>query len=95
MSISDTIQRMQDGLPDPIPDLLTHDQAALVQSCIISLKDLAGSRTWKFMMRHTAVTTTRGFRTLYEYITTTDDGDCMASTAHDLVLFKEKLLFFA
>lgn len=95
MSISDTIQRMQDGLPNPIPDLLSHDQAAIVQSCIISLKDLARQRTWKFMMRHTAVTTTRGFKTLYEYIENTDDQDCMASAAHDLVLFKEKLLFFA
>lgn len=95
MSISDTIQRMQDGLPDPIPDLLSHDQAAIVQSCVISLKELARERRWKFIMKHTAVTTTRGFKTLSEYIDTTDDLDCMASTAHDLVLFKQKLLFFA
>lgn len=92
MIIKEKIQEMLDGLPDPIPSLLTHDQAALVQSCLISLKDLAQRKRWRTLMRLTSATTTAGHRTMLEYIESSGDLDCMASAAQDLQLFKDQLI---
>ncbi|WP_437811137.1 hypothetical protein [Sorangium sp. So ce1078] len=92
MIIKDTIQGMLDSLPNPIPDLLTHDQAALVQSCLISLKDLSQQRRWRMIMRLTSATTTAGHKTMLEYIESSDDLGCMASAAHDLQVFKDELI---
>ncbi|WP_437964347.1 hypothetical protein WMF04_32125 [Sorangium sp. So ce260] len=92
MIIKETIQGMLDGLPTPIPSLLTHDQAALVQSCLISLKDLAQQRRWRIVMRLTSATTTAGHRTMLEYIESSGDLDCMASAAQDLQVFKDELV---
>jgi hypothetical protein len=94
MIIKDTIQRMLDTLPDPIPDLLTEDQAALVQSCLISLKDLSQKRLWKQMMKITsAMTINAGDRNMLDYLNRMDDNDCTASVAKDLAAYKDKLLF--
>jgi hypothetical protein len=92
MIIKETIQGMLDGLPAPIPDLLTHNQAALVQSCLMSLKDLAQQKRWRMLMRLTSATTTAGHKNMLEYIESTGDDDCMASAAHDLQVFKDELM---
>ena len=92
MIIKDTINAMGAGLPNPIPDLLNEDQAALVQSCLIILKEQATKMRWKFIMKHTAVNgTTKGHRTMFEYITEADDNDCMSSVAKDLILFASQM----
>jgi hypothetical protein len=94
MIIKDTIQRMLDSLPDPIPDLLNEDQAALVQSCLISLKDLSQKRLWKQMMKITsAMTISAGDRNMLEYLNRMANNDCTASVAKDLAAYKDKLLF--
>lgn len=93
MIIKDTIQTMLDSLPDPLPNLLTHDQAALVQSCVISLKELAQKQRWRMLMRLTSENTTLGHKTMLEYLEATDDIHCMASAAHDLKLYRDRLPF--
>ncbi|WP_437488105.1 hypothetical protein WME75_08100 [Sorangium sp. So ce1014] len=92
MIIKETIQGMLDGLPDPVPNLLTHDQAALVQSCVISLKEVAQQRRWRMVMRLTSANTTLGHKTMLEYLESADDLHCMASAAQDLQLYKDQLM---
>jgi hypothetical protein len=92
MNIKTAIDKMLEELPSEIPDLLDANQAALVQSCLITLKGLAQNRMYKMLMRTTEATTTKHRRTLLEYVELADDYDCMASTAKDLKLFRDKLL---
>jgi hypothetical protein len=94
MKIKQTIQTMQNGLPNPIPDLLSQQQSGVVASCVIALKDIASQGTMaKGLMKLTSITTTHGNSNMLDYLSNIDDRDCMASTAKDLVEFKKALPF--
>ncbi|WP_433930033.1 hypothetical protein AB3662_39665 [Sorangium cellulosum] len=93
MIIKDTIDGLLDSLPDPLPNLLGPDHAALVQSCLISLKELSQKTRWRMLMRLTSENTTLGVKTMLEYLEAADDIHCMASAAHDLKLYRDRLPF--
>ncbi len=96
-TIRTSIRAMVASLPDPIPDLLTVDQAATVSACAARLQQLVQPRgRVRVVMGVTRATTINmGVTSMKDYLNRLDlgpDGDCLASTAKDLCFFRDNLI---